>query len=732
MSRYFKYIIPVIFIIVVLLIVFLQFNSNRSINRLLDGNEEMMNGFEINNSLRNLQTEVLAMESKVKGTVIRGAEINTGHIDKEINSLNGIMDSLNHMPGSVLILPQLNSLQQLVNRKINTDTDILDSFRLSGKSFAENMLRSNKDKQITDSIRWVCSQIDALHRSAVLASMKEADFNALQAKTLGRIIAIMAIIAALFTFTYIAFKIKEQEKLIDRLNQSEKKANAAVKVKENFLSNMSHEIRTPLNAILGFTGLLEKKQLDGKSGEYVQHITQSGKNLLSIINDILDLSKIESGMMRIEKAPFRVRKIVQDVQEMFSSKAAEKEITLKTKLDERIPEVLVGDALRLTQILMNLVANGVKFTKRGSVVMEFENKGMANQHLQLGIVVSDTGMGIDKNLQSQIFDRFQQADDSITRQYGGTGLGLSIVKELVSLQNGTIKVESESGKGSSFIIRIPYEVSNELNENGIKANTSIPLLKQSVEQNRILVAEDNELNRLLLKHLFEEWNINFDMVQNGKEAIDFLEKNNYQLILMDIQMPEMDGYTATQYIRNRLQLNIPIIAMTAHAMAGEKEKCKSFGMDDYISKPIHEAQLYQLIQQYAHQNSPTLTLEKETHGQPEFVYEMINLHYLEEVGQGNKAFEKEVTGQFVEVMPVALAEMQHSLEQKKIKELRRQAHNMKTTLSIFSLNEKLNPLLDVLEHDEYSEELFKATVHRLQTLCNKALQEARHFYQSFV
>ncbi|HAZ93617.1 MAG TPA: hybrid sensor histidine kinase/response regulator, partial [Chitinophagaceae bacterium] len=289
MNRYLRYIIPVVFIIAVLLIVFLQFISNRSINRLVNGNEEMLNGFEINNTLRNLQNGVLTMESKVKGTVIRGAEINDGHIANEISSLNKMLDSLYKMPGSNLILPQLAMLRDLVNRKINTDTQILDTFRLSGKVFAENIVKSNKDKQLTDSIRFVCNQIDGLHRNKVIAAMKEADYNGLQAKTLGRIIAIIAILASLFTFTYIAFKVKEQQKLIDRLNISEKKANTAVKIKENFLSNMSHEIRTPMNAILGFTALLYKKQMDESSKEYLQAIKVSGDNLLTIINDILCL-----------------------------------------------------------------------------------------------------------------------------------------------------------------------------------------------------------------------------------------------------------------------------------------------------------------------------------------------------------------------------------------------------------------------------------------------------------
>ena len=731
MNRYLRYIIPVVFIIAVLLIVFLQFNSNRSINRLVNGNEEMLNGFEINNTLRNLQNGVLTMESKVKGTVIRGAKINDGHIANEISSLNKMLDSLSKMPGSNLILPQLAMLRDLVNRKINTDTQILDTFRLSGKVFAENIVKSNKDKQLTDSIRFVCNQIDGLHRNKVIAAMKEADYNGLQAKTLGRIIAIIAILASLFTFTYIAFKVKEQQKLIDRLNISEKKANTAVKIKENFLSNMSHEIRTPMNAILGFTALLYKKQMDESSKEYLQAIKVSGDNLLTIINDILDLSKIESGMMRIEKAPFKIREVINTIKDMLGNKAVEKNISLQIKSDDNIPEILEGDAVKLTQILVNLVGNAIKFTSKGTVSVQLLNKGFQKHNFLLGIIVSDTGMGIEKMQQTQIFERFQQADDTITRQYGGTGLGLSIVKDLVQLQNGTINVESEIGKGSSFILSIPYTISR------MQTHTTAPFTGQTgnpfiiFENKRILIAEDNEINQLLLKHLFKEWNLDYDMALNGNEAIELLTQKNFDLILMDLQMPEMDGYTATKHIREVMHLKIPIIAITAHAMAGEREKCMGFGMNEYISKPLRETELLNLILYFIGKQTTEMPNVMKRNTIPQFSFAYIQLDYLKELSQGNIAFEKEVTSQFIEALPNALSVIKSAWECNNLEAIRQQAHNLKTTISIFGLNEKLNPWLDYLEQGNLSQELFMLYFNLLHEFCSKALDEARQFYQSF-
>ncbi|RYZ13615.1 MAG: hypothetical protein EOP49_54290 [Sphingobacteriales bacterium] len=246
--------------------------------------------------------------------------------------------------------------------------------------------------------------------------------------------------------------------MIRQLDASEKKEREAAKIKENFLANMSHEIRTPMNAILGFTTLLQKKQLEPEAALYVHTIRQSGENLLAIINDILDLSRIEAGMMRIEPAPFSVRSLAHSIETMFLEKTKEKGLLLSTSVADDVPDILEGDAVRLTQILVNLIGNAVKFTQQGSINIAIQSTSAGPQQVNLLISVNDTGIGIEKDQLPRIFDRFRQAEDSITRRYGGTGLGLSIVKDLVDLQKGSITVLSEPGLGTRFQVSLSYKI----------------------------------------------------------------------------------------------------------------------------------------------------------------------------------------------------------------------------------------------------------------------------------
>ena len=385
--------------------------------------------------------------------------------------------------------------------------------------------------------------------------------------------------AVLFFLIWIYLYIKTKQS-----SESEKKVMASAEVKENFLANMSHEIRTPLNAVLGFTNILKSTHLNAEQKEYVEVIQTSGDNLLSIVNDILDLSKIEAGMLRIDETPFRVKDIISTVESMFQAKAEEKNLKLVVNIDSDTPEIVSGDAVRLTQILVNLVANAIKFTEDGGVYLRVTPMRQKDDKIVLEFLVRDTGIGISAEKQIKIFDRFEQAEASTTRRFGGTGLGLSIVKNLVELQHGTIELYSQYGIGTSFTVEIPYKMTNEKVAKTENKRTSINPNKMKTNT-KILIAEDNVMNQRLIKHLMNNWNFKFDLVFNGTQALEALKKQNYDLILMDIQMPEMDGYTASAFIRSEFRSSIPIIAMTAHAMAGEKEKClKAEWMIIYLNR----------------------------------------------------------------------------------------------------------------------------------------------------
>lgn len=729
MSRYFKYLLLIAFLSAVLLIVFLQFNSNRNINQLIDSNEMLMQDLNTRSDLQHLFNEILTLETKVRGSVISGELLSSAEFKSEADTIYRALNRLDSLHEDPSLNTLIGKLSFFVDEKVKFTGAVLDSFSLHGKAAAEAMINTQNGKKLTDSIRVVIVKIDDQHQLSVLDTIRQADDNGRKAKTLGTIMAIIAAIASVFTFVYVAYKVREQQQLIGRLNISEKNARDAARIKENFLANMSHEIRTPLNAILGFTNLLQRKTLEADTKEYVQTIQKSGENLLTIVNDVLDLSKIEAGMMRIESAPFSIRELVHSVETMFRQKAHEKNLQLSSDVAADLPDTLDGDATRLTQILVNIIGNAIKFTSSGSISMHFSNKGKNGAGILLGIEISDTGIGIAKNQLHQVFERFQQAEDTSTRKYGGTGLGLSIVKELVELQQGSITVESETGYGARFILAIPYKISvEELQPVVFTENTAVP---DYIGRTRLLAVEDNEINQSLLKHLFGGWKLSFDIVNNGKEALQILKEKSYDLILMDIQMPEMDGYTATQEIRNSLKIQTPIVAMTAHAMPGEREKCISYGMNDYIPKPIREEQLFQIISKFiqayrSSENGKTWEGVYSNHA-----FRFINLDYMKEVSGGNRDYEMTVTEQFIEAIPADLEEIHHAWDSNDRAKLRQLAHNLKTTISVMGLNAILESQLNLLEHQHLTQDQFDQVFGELKSILDSSLQEARQFYRSF-
>ncbi|TWI85490.1 signal transduction histidine kinase [Lacibacter cauensis] len=728
MKHSFRYFLLSIFVVAILLIVFLQFNSNRSIDRLINGNENMLNGFEVKANLQRLQTDIAALESKARGTVISDAGISPAHLDTEIKAITTSLQKVTTLTADSSVQPLLNRLNQLVTSRIRFHRSLLDTFRLQGKIAAERMINNQDSKLITDAIKNTCSQIDGLHQLAITSFTLQADRNGRRAKTLGVIIALIAVASVFFIFTYITYKVRQQQALIERLNISEKKARDAAAVKENFLANMSHEIRTPLNAVLGFTHLLQRKQLDAESAAYVQTIQHSGENLLHVVNDILDLSKIEAGMLRIEAAPFSLRLVVHSVEAMFQPRLAEKNVQMHVTIDDRLPDLLEGDATRLTQALVNLAGNAAKFTEKGIITIDVSGKETSPTTVNVVITVKDTGIGIEEEKLKTIFERFEQAEDSVTRKYGGTGLGLAIVKDLVELQNGSITVKSKPGEGTMFTIELPFRIVTD-NRSATVLPEQKQLLPDEMKQVKLLVAEDNVMNQLLLRYLFDEKKIAYDVAANGKEVIELLKKNSYDLVLMDIQMPEMDGYTTTQEIRNTLHLQLPVIAMTAHAMTGEREKCLEYGMNEYISKPIREELLFDLIKKFVPTNNNNPTARNTLTGTTTN-YTYINLDYLKEVGMGNRTYEKKITEQFMSLLPDQLLQLEMLYNQGKTNEVQQTAHSLKTTIAAMGLNPLLDPLLDKLEYNLLDEKEFTETYTALQLVCKHSLQEVQLFYQS--
>lgn len=717
------------FIIGTFVLVYMQYHSAKSIDSLITGNEKMVEEFKTENELKEIEKDVIYIESKVRGIVSTDDSSHAEGIEKQILEIERNLNQLQQIADDDSSAKYIDELDTLVKQKLAFQTEIFDAYQVGGKNAAEKLIATNVGKLLTDTIIKIIGRIDSTRKTHLATATKYIDNGGKKAKQFSTLLIALVLLVAASLFWYIINIIRKQIQLIDDLNISEKKVKEASQVKENFMANMSHEIRTPMNAIIGFTNLLQKTKLDEESMEYVQTIQKSGENLLTIINDILDLSKIEAGMMRIESTPFSIRGLVNSIEVIFKGKAAEKSVEISSNIDVSLSDTLDGDATRLTQILVNLIGNALKFTQIGSITIKVVNEGEKNNVVSTGFIISDTGIGIRKEKLDSIFDRFKQAEDSVTRRYGGTGLGLSIAKDLILIQNGAIEVESEPGKGTSFHFTIPYKFAEEeIKSNFLEAYNAGN--QTNFKDAYVLVVEDNEINQSLIRHLFKSWNLLHDMANNGKEAIKALElhPNKYSLILMDIQMPEMDGYTATQEIRHQLKLDIPIIAMTAHALAGEREKCINYGMNEYISKPIREQQLHDLINQFTKNNSLIKSLEKEDFKNKNSFYNYINLDYMKEISGGNLDYEKTVTAQFIEVIPEDLKAFEKAWENNDREQLRQLAHNMRTTISVMGLNEILQPHLDNLEYKNLTESDFQQTLSSVKSICMASVAEAQQFY----
>ena len=400
------------------------------------------------------------------------------------------------------------------------------------------------------------------------------------------------------TLTGICIDISKQKKYDEELFDAKSKAEIDKEIAENatlakqqFLSNMSHEIRTPMNAIVGFTKVMLKTELSTKQKEYLQAIKSSGNTLIVLINDILDLAKVDAGKMVFNATPFKIADSIAMILHLFETKLQEGNLELIKIYDERIPEILLGDSIRLHQILINLLSNAIKFTTKGSITVSVKLVSEDNEKVKIEINVADTGIGIPENKIDAIFENFEQASNITSSLYGGTGLGLAIVKQLVEKQGGNISVKSKIGEGSTFCFQLNFQKTTirllEKTESVLNVDKSLKV--------KILVVEDVKLNQLLMRVILDDFNFEWEMADNGKIAIDKLKTNTYDIILMDLQMPIMNGFEATEYIRKELKLTMPIIALTADVTSVDLEKCKAAGMNDYISKPLDEKILFNKI-----------------------------------------------------------------------------------------------------------------------------------------
>ena len=526
-------------------------------------------------------------------------------------------------------------------------------------------------------------------------------------------------------FAELATEIAEESK--SKAESATKIAENAVKTKQQFLSNMSHEIRTPMNAIIGFTKVVLKTDLTAKQKEYLTAIKMSGDALIVLINDILDLAKVDSGKMSFEAIPFKLELSISAMLHLFETKIQEKNLELVREYDKNIPEVLVGDPVRLHQIILNLVSNAVKFTTKGKITVNVRLVSENSEDATIEFSVSDTGIGIAENKLDHIFENFHQASSGTSRLYGGTGLGLAIVKQLVEPQGGTIHVESKVQEGSTFSFTLTFKKTNE----EVNLEIEPEEIDKEIRTIRILVVEDIPLNQLLMKTILDDLGFERDIAENGKIAIEKLKNNSYDIILMDLQMPEMNGFEATEYIRNTMKSKIPIIALTADVTTVDLTKCKAIGMNDYVSKPVNEKLLYhKIISLIKKPSSITVKTINNPNNQnsdnEDKKMKYINLNYLNKQTKSNPALMMEMITLYLKQTPSLIDTMKQSLQDKDWNSLQAAAHKMIPSFSIMGIHldyENMAKKVNEYANTQIQTETIHDLVVQLENVCTQACIE---------
>ncbi|OQP65830.1 hypothetical protein A3860_14635 [Niastella vici] len=477
--------------------------------------------------------------------------------------------------------------------------------------------------------------------------------------------------------------ISDRIKAERELRQAKKMTDEAARAKEVFLANMSHEIRTPMNGVLGIAGLLAKTSLDAQQKNYLRLIQESANNLLLLVNDVLDLEKIILGKLQFEHVVFSLADRIDLCLQSFIYKAEEKGIGLVHENLIKEDLVVLGDPYRLSQVLNNLINNAIKFTEAGAVTIETRLVQKNDNEAHVAFTVRDTGIGITESQLGLIFEPFMQAHVAITRTHGGTGLGLSICRELITMMGGVLNVESEAGKGSSFSFELPFAISSsKLNQSTVAQELNF----QSLGNRYVLVAEDVELNQYLVRHIMESWGFTVDVVNNGREAVDRIQANNYDLVLMDIQMPEMDGMEATRAIRqlgDPDKAGIPIVALTANALKGDSDKYLAAGMNDFLPKPFNEQKLFLVISNNlktsarAQEDKPMKNSNTPVMGNEEKLYD---LTMVQTISGGDLSFVKRMVQLFIDTVPPSMTELQKETGQQNWLQVSKLAHKLKATI----------------------------------------------------
>ena len=548
--------------------------------------------------------------------------------------------------------------------------------------------------------------------------------------------------------------ITKRKQEIRELEEAKEAALESKKAKQMFLANISHEIRTPMNGIVGMAHLLSQTRLSELQEDYLNAIQTSSRHLVNTINNILDYTKIESGKLQLDEISFSLRELLQAIFKSLSFTAMEKGVTMQSVVDDSVPEYVLGDPVRINQILMNLVENAIKFTEQGYVqVSIFASPMEKNDWVNINFMVEDTGIGIPADKQSKILESFTQATNESTRVHGGTGLGLTIVNELVKLMEGELKIDSGHGSGTTISVRVPLEVNTARNADGVFLFDDG---ESELRQNRVLLVEDNEINQKVVENLLNDWEIDYVISGDGKAALKAYKAGDFNLILMDVHLPKLDGMEVTQRIREIEESSadskhIPIIALSATNQQTDIERCLAAGMDDFISKPFDPGELHRIIlkhtsdhgrevveefeneetetavQQSEGSNGGKRTAKNGTSSEPE---EVIDLEPLRNMDYSSEELVLEMAKIFVESLPEFFEEVEAHLEAERWDELKAAIHKMKPSVNYMGIKklQTLMPAIEQMAVKRSNLEQIPEKVEEMITLCRKGKRELEEMF----
>lgn len=659
------------------ILLFFNYKSYTSTQSLIKNNDELIEELELSSNIQFFQTHLILLDNSMNEALASRQAHSVEEVERELKILNLSSNYLNTMFYHHRQDEVYQDFARQVKLKLNLGQRIIDEFKTKGKFSNELYSEIRQSAEWNDLINEKLDALETVNEEKVIE--KSDGIKKVENRTQSLSLYFLLISTVLFAIAlvYIFNKIRKQQNLIEELEISKTKEIKLNKIKDDFIANMSHEIRTPLNVILGFSSLMEKEKLSDRLSEMVQTLKNAGGQLMMIVNQVLDVAKMEEGKLELDSKPFQLKQVCQILDSSYRKMIEDKGLQFEVQSNVQDETTVIGDQIKLIQIVSNLMSNAHKFTSKGKISLELILKEEETE-AQVQIIVSDTGIGIEKSKLTSIFDRFEQADNNITRNYGGTGLGLAIVKQLVDIMKGKIEVDSSIGQGSKFLVTIPIQIE----KTNLLEPTFASIEDEIVEGTNILVIEDNSLNTKLIQNWLEPLKLKVSYTVSAIEALDILKNQVFDIILLDIQMPGMDGFTCAQHIRNELGLQTPIMGMTAHTRKQDMLDCYAAGMQAHIAKPIDKVALFYLLSMYSRIRYSTL----------------INHEYLKELSGGNEAFIQDLLDEFLKQTPVENEKLRKAFFDENLDLIKTTAHTLKTNYGYLGMDEKFIEIFRSLEN----------------------------------